>query len=108
LNDVETLCDHVCILRKGKVVVSGVLGELLDAEARGSEITLSPARADLREALLKMSLAPRDIAGSLVVDVEGDERSREVLKRAIELGVTIESVTPKRETLESLFVRRAL
>jgi ABC-2 type transport system ATP-binding protein len=108
LNDVETLCDHVCILRQGKVVVSGVLGELLDAEARGSEITLSPARADLREALLKMSLAPRDIAGSLVVDVEGDERSREVLKRAIELGVTIESVTPKRETLESLFVRRAL
>jgi ABC-2 type transport system ATP-binding protein len=108
LNDVETLCDHVCILRQGKVVVSGVLGELLDAEARGSEITLSPARADLREALLKMSLAPRDIAGSLVVDVEGDERSREVLQRAIELGVTIESVTPKRETLESLFVRRAL
>ena len=108
LNDVETLCDHVCILRQGKVVVSGVLGELLDAEARGSEITLSPARADLREALLKMSLAPRDIAGSLVVDVEGDERSREVLQRAIDLGVTIESVTPKRETLESLFVRRAL
>jgi ABC-2 type transport system ATP-binding protein len=108
LNDVEMLCDHVCILRQGKVVVSGVLGELLDTEARGSEITLSPARADMKEALVKMSLSPRDIAGSLVVDVEGDELSREVLKRALDLGVTIESVTPKRETLESLFVRRAL
>jgi ABC-2 type transport system ATP-binding protein len=108
LNDVEMLCDHVCILRQGKVVVSGVLGELLDAEARGSEITLSPARADMKEALVKMSLSPREIAGSLVVSVEGDERSREVLKRALELGIAIDSVTPKRETLESLFVRRAL
>jgi ABC-2 type transport system ATP-binding protein len=108
LSDVETLCDHVCILRRGKVVVSGVLRDLLDAGARGSEITLSPASAEIREALTSMSLAPREIAGSLVVEVEGDERSREVLKRALELGATIESVTSKRETLESLFVRRAL
>jgi ABC-2 type transport system ATP-binding protein len=108
LSDVETLCDHVCILRRGKVVVSGVLRDLLDAGARGSEITLSPASAEMREALASMSLSPREIAGSLVVEVEGDERSSEVLKRALELGATIESVTSKRETLESLFVRRAL
>jgi ABC-2 type transport system ATP-binding protein len=108
LSDVETLCDHVCILRRGKVVVSGVLGDLLDAGARGSEITLSPASPEIRAALASMSLTPREIAGSLVVEVDGDERSREVLKRALDLGATIESVTSKRETLESLFVRRAL
>ncbi len=108
LSDVETLCDHVCILRRGKVVVSGVLGELLDAGARGSEITLSPATPELREALSSMSLSPREIAGSLVVEVEGDARTREVLKEALALGATIESLTSRRETLESLFVRRAL
>jgi ABC-2 type transport system ATP-binding protein len=108
LNDVETLCDHVCILRRGKVVVSGVLRELLDAGARGSEIALSPATPELREALAKMGLVPREIGGSLVVDVDGDDKSREVLKRALDLGATVESLTPKRETLESLFVRRAL
>jgi len=108
LSDVETLCERVCILRRGKVVVSGTLGELLDAGTRGSEITLSPASAALREALSSMNLSSHEIAGSLVVEVEGDDRSREVLKCAIELGSTIESVTSKKETLESLFVRRAL
>jgi ABC-2 type transport system ATP-binding protein len=108
LNDVETLCDRVCILRRGKVVVSGVLGDLLDAGARVSEIALSPVSDALREALAKMNVAPRAVAGALLVDVEGDASAREVLKKAIELGVNVESVTPKRETLESLFVRRAL
>jgi ABC-2 type transport system ATP-binding protein len=108
LSDVEALCDHVCILRRGRVVVSGVLGDLLDAGARGSEITLSPASDEIKDALASMSLTPREIAGSLVVEVDGDERSREVLKRALDLGATIESVTSKRETLESLFVRQAL
>ena len=108
LSDVEVLCDHVCILRRGRVVVSGVLGELLDAGSRGSEITMSPASPELLEALTMMGLSPRTIAGSFVVEVEGDARSRDVLKRAIELGASIEAVTSKRETLESLFVRRAL
>lgn len=108
LNDVETLCDHVCILRRGKVVVSGVLDDLLDAGARGSEIALSPASRELENALAKMNLTPRAMAGSLIVDVEGDASAREVLERAIALGANVQSVTPKRETLESLFVRRAL
>jgi ABC-2 type transport system ATP-binding protein len=108
LNDVETLCDHVCILRRGKVVVSGVLRELLDVGSRGSEIALSPASEELREALAKMKLAPRVIAGAFVVEVDGDAAAREVLTSAIALGANVESVTPKRETLESLFVRRAL
>jgi ABC-2 type transport system ATP-binding protein len=108
LGDVEALCDHVCILRRGKVVVSGVLGELLDAGARGSEITLSPATPELRAALSALDLSPREIGGSLLVEVEGDERTREILKKAIELQANVESVTPRRETLESLFVRRAL
>jgi ABC-2 type transport system ATP-binding protein len=108
LNDVETLCDHVCILRRGKVVVSGVLGELLDSESRACEIALAPVNADMKEALTAMGLTPRELAGSLIVDVDGDDKSRDVLKKAIELGLAVESVTPKRETLESLFVRRAL
>jgi ABC-2 type transport system ATP-binding protein len=108
LNDVETLCDHVCILRRGKVVVSGLLGELLDRESRGCEIALSPTNPEMKEALAKMGLSPRELAGALVVDVDGDEKSREVLRKALDLGLTVESVTPKRETLESLFVRRAL
>jgi ABC-2 type transport system ATP-binding protein len=108
LSDVEALCDHVCILRRGKVVVSGVLDELLDAGVRASEITLSPSTAELREALAGMGLSPREIGGTVVVEVEGDARARDVLKLALDRGAKVESVTSKKETLESLFVRRAL
>src|SRR6185436_17934781 len=48
LSDVEMLCDRVCILRKGEVVVSGTIAELIDKSGRTSEITI----ADPPEGLL--------------------------------------------------------
>src|SRR6185312_16046988 len=43
LSDVEMLCDRVCILRKGEVVVKGAIGEILAAGKRRSEITIGGA-----------------------------------------------------------------
>jgi ABC-2 type transport system ATP-binding protein len=40
LADVEMLCDRVCILKKGEVVVSGGLDDLLGAEGRSEVMTL--------------------------------------------------------------------
>ena len=51
LTDVEMLCDRVCILRRGEVVVSGDLREILEAGKRRSEITIGGASPALREAL---------------------------------------------------------
>jgi ABC-2 type transport system ATP-binding protein len=42
------------------------------------------------------------------MEVEGDAAVREVVAQAFEAGARLESVMPKRETLEDLFVRRAL
>jgi predicted N-acetyltransferase YhbS len=45
----------------------------------------------------------------LVMEVDGDEDVvRAVLERAFQAGARLESVAAKRETLEDLFVRRAL
>jgi ABC-2 type transport system ATP-binding protein len=108
LSDVEMLCDRVCILRKGEVVVAGALHELLAEGKRRSEVTIGGAGADLRTALSAMAQATRAVGDLLVMEVEGDASVRDVVQRALASGARLESVTPKRETLEDLFVRRAL
>ena len=108
LSDVEMLCDRVCILRRGEVVVSGDLREILEAGKRRSEITIGGASPALREALSAQAHAVRAVGDRLVMEVEGDAAVRDVVTKALAEGARLESVTPKRETLEDVFVRKAL
>jgi ABC-2 type transport system ATP-binding protein len=108
LSDVELLCDRVSILRKGEVVVSGTLRELLAEGKRRSEITVAGATGETRAELEKMAPLTRTVGEALVMEVEGDASVRAVVEKALAGGARLESVTPKRETLEDLFVRRAL
>lgn len=108
LSDVEMLCDRVCILRKGEVVASGTIEELVDSGIRRSEITL----ADLPDAevapLEALATRTQRAGRKVVLEVQGDEAVREALRLAVASGARVESVTPKRETLEDIFVRKAL
>jgi len=108
LSDVESLCDRVCMLRRGEVVVSGILRELLDTGSQWSEITLTGVTPELREAVLAMDVKLRDMPGAWIIEAEGDAKTRLVLERALALGANVDAVTPKRETLEAIFVRRAV
>jgi ABC-2 type transport system ATP-binding protein len=108
LSDVEMLCDRVCILRQGEVVVAGALRELLGAGKRRSEITIGGASDALREALAPLAHVTRAVGDLLVMEVDGDAQVRAVVERAFLEGARLESVAAKRETLEDLFVRRAL
>jgi ABC-2 type transport system ATP-binding protein len=108
LSDVEMLCDRVCILRRGEVVVSGVLRELLAVGQRTSEVSLVAVSPALRETLTNMGHTTREVGNVLVLEVLGDDAVQAVVQRALAEGAKLESVTPKRETLEDVFVRRAL
>ena len=108
LNDVETLCDRVCILRKGSVVVAGKLNELLKSESARTEIALGDVTGDVKKKLEAAGVEGRTMGESFVVEAEGQEAMRKVLDAAHAAGALVRSVTPKRETLEELFVRRAL
>ncbi len=107
LNDVETLCDRVCILRKGSVVVSGKLQDLLKSESARTEIAIA-ASDEVRKALEEAGFSGKTMGDAFVVEAEGHEAMRRVLDLAHARGGLVRSVTPKRETLEELFVRRAL
>lgn len=108
LTDVEMICDRVTILRTGRVVVAGAMKELLAAGSRHSEITLEDVSPELRASFSAAGYAMREAGTRLVVDVVSDEGVRSVLEQALASAAVVESVTPKRETLEQIFVRRAL
>jgi len=108
LTDVEMLCDRVCILRRGEVVVAGSLRELLAEGKRRSEVTVGGFSDPLRQSLAPIAKVTRQVGDSLVMEVEGDAAVRAVVERVLADGARLESVTPKRETLEDLFVREAL
>ncbi len=107
LNDVETLCDRVCILRRGEVVVSGLLHDLLAEGEQGSEITIGSASQELRDELTTKHGA-RTVGSSLTFALKTDAEVQVMLGKILAAGARVDMVIPKRGTLEDLFVRRAL
>ncbi len=108
LSDVEMLCDRVCILRRGEVVVAGSLDELLAEGKRRSEVTVTGATEALAGDLAGMVDASHRVGDALVMEVAGEAAVKAVVEKVLAAGAHLRSVTPKRETLEDLFVREAL
>jgi len=109
LSDVEALCDHVAILRAGEVVVSGKLRDLLRRDQQISEITLRGVSDAWGTELLSRTSSPvKRVGDDWVVRVEGADAVNEVLAKALTDGATVSQIIPEHETLESLFVRKAI
>lgn len=106
LADVEALCDHVVILRKGKVVVAGSMSELLAGDVRHTEVTLAGVDDALREVLEELGYELHARADVTLLEVKGDPS--DVLRAALEHGARVVEMVPRRETLEDLFMRQAL
>ncbi len=108
LSDVEAMCDRVAILREGKVVVSGALHTLLRGEVLGTEIALAGASESLCAALAAKGLRLVRRAEVVLVEIEGEAGVGEVLKEALAAGAQVVEVSRRRETLEDLFLKKAL
>ncbi len=108
LSDVEMLCDRIAIVHKGEVVARGTLDELLKREVRRVTIQLAGVSAELKANLAARGLALRDHEGLLYVTIEGDQGVNPLLSEALAQGATVVEVEPERETLEDLFVRKAV
>lgn len=108
LGDVEAMCDRVAILREGQVVVSGAIRQLLRGDVLRTDVTLAGATEPLLTELAALGFAVSRRGGVAVVDIEGEARVGDVLARSLAAGAQVVEVTPRRETLEDLFLRRAL
>jgi ABC-2 type transport system ATP-binding protein len=108
LSDVEAMCDRVTILREGQVVVAGAIRQLLRGEVLHTDVTLAGASASLRSALSEQGLKVHERPDVIVVELQGDAKVASLLRQALDAGAQVIEVTPRRETLEDLFLKRAL
>src|SRR5206468_3042928 len=106
--DVEMLCDRVAIVHRGQLSSYGRLDELLRPEVRQVEIELAAVSAELRAQLTARAARVSDAGANVAVVIEGEAGADAVIDAARAAGARVVAVTPRRETLEDLFVRKAL
>jgi ABC-2 type transport system ATP-binding protein len=108
LSDVEMLCDRIAIVNRGQVVARGTLDELLRREVRRVRIQLEDVTPALRQKLDGRGFILREHEKTLHLTVEGDREVNPLLRELLQEGARVVEVEPERETLEDLFVRKAM
>jgi ABC-2 type transport system ATP-binding protein len=109
LSDVEMLSERVAIVRQGKIAAYGALDDLLRPEVRRVDVELADVGPTLREQLERAAQEVRSLDSQITLAVvEGDAGVPALLQLALGSGARVLAVTPHRETLEDLFVRKAV
>lgn len=102
LPDVEMICDRVGIIRKGKIVAVGALDEILKTPVEDVEITVRGLDEEVVRGFSKTDIVVRGDTFHFIVD---ELRVDEILKDVLDKGGKVIEVFPRRESLESYFVR---
>ena len=106
LNDAESVCSHVAILNRGRLVAAGRLADL-DPDVRGWELVVAGVGDShlpvCRAAARRMT---RVAGGRYVIDLPAEPPPERVVADLARRGVRIVSFNPRRETLEDFFLRR--
>jgi ABC-2 type transport system ATP-binding protein len=105
LPDVEMTCDRVAMIFAGRIRNVGPLSELLTARLLSTEVALRPGAAGLPE--LPAGARKSENPDGLVIDLPADADVDAFLRAVLAAGARVHSLTPRRESLEDLFVRQA-
>jgi ABC-2 type transport system ATP-binding protein len=104
LPDVETLCDRVGVILRGRLRDVGRLDELLSARVRSVELTaIAPGKA---RSALAAGRAISSEGDRVSVAYDDEAAAGQALQALLAAGGHLVSLTPHRETLEDFFVRR--
>ena len=107
LSEMELICDRLAIIHKGQTAVSGTLDEVLTFSSNVSvevEGMNDAAMAAVRLIAAKIKLDRVPIT-RFTVWIHREEDIPELAAALVGNGVKLKSLTPKRETLEEVFVR---
>ncbi|HEX7472179.1 MAG TPA: ABC transporter ATP-binding protein, partial [Candidatus Limnocylindrales bacterium] len=100
LTEVERVCDHVAIVRRGRVVAAGTLGDLLGQPAVRLRVSELPADRSSLAAFGPLT----DEDGWLAIRPLDPERIPDVVATVVGLGGRVHAVDPGRRSLEDVFL----
>ena len=109
LPDVESTCDRVAIVAGGKLRNIGPLASLLSARLLTTEVVVRPAAGtDVASALPPGARRlPGGGGADVALELPPEQDVAAFLRAVLGQGAEVVSVTPRRESLEDLFVREA-
>ncbi len=104
LSDVETICDRVAIIVKGKIRYEGGTHDFLAIDEHDADVVLGRLPPELAAALQEhYGERVRGLGGRVELRVPEKEVAA-LLSRALEAGAEVVSVTPHRVSLEAIFL----
>ncbi|RYZ70002.1 MAG: ABC transporter ATP-binding protein [Proteobacteria bacterium] len=100
--DVEAICDQVAIIKKGQIVESGPISKFLVQETAGMELEFTGVDPDLIFGVNTAITLNRQEHWVRAI-IPKSENTQQILKRVIDQGGTVQSLTPIRSSLEEQF-----
>lgn len=107
LNDVETICDRVGMVLRGRLVAEGPLSSLLDGSIRSVELRCAGLPDGAFDALREGALDGARRDGEWFLAFPDVASANGAAARVLQGGGRVLSLVPTRETLEETFVRIA-
>jgi ABC-2 type transport system ATP-binding protein len=103
LNDVETLCDRVAILNRGKLVGSGRLHDLISQEISHIEAIITGINIDNLRQAIGPGIVITQSGITLRLELETGTLLAPIITRIEQAGGRVDSITPVRQTMEDYF-----
>jgi len=104
LDEIEKVCTHVAILKKGKLIASGKVNELLSAN---EQLFLSSDRnSDLFEFLVRAGVCNNItmVEKGILIEIQQPYGSAYINKLAFENGFMLNVIEPRNQSLEEQFL----
>ena len=104
LDEVEKVCSHVAIMKKGRIIADGPVQELL---AEGDILIVSARELEKLQAVLRHSMLVTSVSrenDTLVLSLKKETSPKDINELAFREGVILTRLEPKKKTLETQFL----
>jgi ABC-2 type transport system ATP-binding protein len=105
LGDVESICERVAILNRGKLLETGKISELVQRGEHRFEATLRNPTEAQKKSLSMIALSSREQGDGLFLTLPNESSVDMLLNQIHGTNVKLVSLTERRQSLESYFMR---
>ena len=105
LNDVETICDRVAVLNRGRLAGSGLLNELFQRETSHVEMLVSGLGQATLAQLIGPGIPVRQSGSTWIVELQPDAELGSIVTRIEQSAGKVLAVNAVRQTMEDYFFK---